>query len=90
MFESKTLKAENSSGETFLLLLEVSKASPWRIRYQVSESNFQSLSGTDVFKALQDLRLVLEAQGVRLLCAGARLDVWPSGMSRDMGGGKKA
>jgi hypothetical protein len=32
----------------------------------------------------------LDKDGIRLCCNGARLNVWPSGMARDMGGGFKA
>ena len=44
----------------------------------------------DIFNALIELRVAYEKCGVQLLCAGARPDVWPSGMSRSMGGGRKA
>ena len=44
----------------------------------------------DLFEAMTDLRRVLERTGAQLLCAGARVDVYPSGMCRDMGGGRQA
>ena len=47
-------------------------------------------SGRDLFEALIALRYTLEAKGAALLCAGARRDVFPSGMQRDMAGGRKA
>ena len=44
--------------------------------------------GPDFFDALQQLRKqVLEPLGWVPLCNGARVDCYPSGMSRDMGGG---
>jgi hypothetical protein len=50
----------------------------------------KEFSGEDVFEALVQLRLGLEKMGYQLLCAGARPDVWPSGMGRSMGAGRKA
>src|SRR5215831_6769220 len=44
-------------------------------------------SGRDLFAALQQLRLQLEPLGWIPLCNGARVDCYPSGMARDMGGG---
>ena len=46
--------------------------------------------GIDYFEALQNLRKRLERKDIELLCLGARKDVWPSAMSRDMGKGVKA
>jgi hypothetical protein len=44
----------------------------------------------DLFECLRTIRRELEPTGVRLCCNGARVDVWPSGMARDMGGGRHA
>jgi len=46
--------------------------------------------GNDLFDAFLSLRQKLEEMNFRLLCAGSRHNVWPSGMSRSMGGGRKA
>lgn len=43
--------------------------------------------GPDLFAALQQLRKTLEPLGWVPLCNGARVDCYPSGMARDMGGG---
>lgn len=43
--------------------------------------------GADMFEALQQLRLRLEPLDLYPLCNGARVDCYPSGMARDMGGG---
>ena len=50
----------------------------------------QKFSGEDLFDAFIQFRLVLEKHGLLLLCAGCRPEVWPSGMARSMGGGRKA
>jgi hypothetical protein len=44
----------------------------------------------DCFAALQGIRREAERRGWRICCVGARKNVWPSAMSRDMGGGFKA
>jgi hypothetical protein len=47
-------------------------------------------SESDAFEAMIKLRLWLEPHGYQLLCNGARLDVYPSQMARQMGGGFRA
>ena len=44
----------------------------------------------DYFECLLHLRDEIEPLGYRLLVQGARRNAWPSGMLRDMGGGRKA
>jgi len=44
--------------------------------------------GPDLFAALQQLRRTLQPTGWVPLCNGARVDCYPSGMARDMGGGE--
>ena len=44
----------------------------------------------DYFECLVTVRRVLEQEGALVCCQGARPDVWPSGMARDMGAGLKA
>jgi hypothetical protein len=44
----------------------------------------------DLFAALAVARRQLEMQGVQLACNGARLGVWPSGMLRQTGYGRRA
>jgi hypothetical protein len=47
-------------------------------------------SATDYFEALCHVRQELEGTGILLCCYGASLDVYPSGMCRDMSAGMKA
>ena len=44
----------------------------------------------DAFEALCLVREQLEPHGWRIGVAGAQVNVWPSGMARDQGGGKVA
>lgn len=46
--------------------------------------------GPDLWNTLVVLRETLEANGIMLCCKGARADVWPSGMSGQMGDGRSA
>ena len=48
--------------------------------------NQTSLTKTadDFFDALRQIRLELETQNAMILCNGARIDAYPSGMSRQM------
>lgn len=45
---------------------------------------------SDCFAALQAIRRKTEERGWSIHCLGSRRNVWPSAMSRDMGGGFKA
>jgi hypothetical protein len=49
----------------------------------------RKFAGIDIFDSLILLRRALEDFGARALCAGARLDTYPSAMTRDTGGGRK-
>ena len=44
----------------------------------------------DCYAALQNVRRKSEGRGWSIHCLGARRNVWPSAMSRQMGGGEKA
>jgi hypothetical protein len=45
--------------------------------------------GVDMFDAVLAIRHRLEAEGLLLLCNGARIDAYPSSMSRQMSSGRK-
>ena len=47
-------------------------------------------SSQDFFSALVELRAILEKTGSYLRCAGTCREVYPSGMARGMGSGRKA
>ncbi|MCG3749681.1 hypothetical protein [Amycolatopsis sp. Poz14] len=44
-------------------------------------------TGPDAFEALVRVRRQIEPRGLRIAVQGSRLDTYPSGMARDMGGG---
>src|SRR5207244_9009274 len=49
-----------------------------------------SADASDYFESLLLVRRELEHDGLLVCCQGARRDVWPSGMARDMGAGLEA
>lgn len=53
-------------------------------------SEIHTVSGADLFDCLCLLRQWYEDRGSSILCNGARTDVFPSRMSRQMGRGRKA
>src|SRR5208282_5060184 len=91
--ENISAKARLSDGSVRELWLDVSidiQHKLWQIELINFEENATCFRATDAYKAMQALREYLEAKGCQLLCAGARPDVFPSAMSRDMGGGRLA
>jgi hypothetical protein len=84
------IKAMNAQGVTVALDLQASSNAPWTLRVSGLDSDCKEFTGNDLFEALVALRREVEARGMRLLCAGAHRDVYPSGMSRSMGSARNA
>src|SRR5437868_2426080 len=84
------VQARSSTGGLETLSIEISKPLPWK--FTVSGLGYMNrvFENCDLFEALRDLRRELEIKDYQLLVQGARVDVSPSGMSRSMGGGRKA
>jgi len=70
--------------------LQVVKDEPCVVKMDDDEFEKKEFCGIDLFECLESLRLYLEERGYFLLCSGARIDVYPSGMSRDMSKGRLA
>jgi hypothetical protein len=91
MATEETVKAQLSNGTIEVLRIEVlTSGRDYVLTSHRPDGRTAEYQASDMYLALQKLRMELEAEGIRLLCAGARPDVAPSGMSRDMGGGRKA
>jgi hypothetical protein len=60
-----------------------------RLRCQYRDKTVES-AATDFFQALCGVRELLAQDGLIPFCYGASLNVFPSGMARDMGRGLKA
>jgi hypothetical protein len=69
--------------------LHIAVEAPWSLKLVCDGSVFQAQE-FDIFECLIAIRRQLEPMNWVLCCAGARADVWPSGMSRDMSGGRRA
>jgi hypothetical protein len=78
-----------SDGETRTAVLEASTSAPWGVSIDLDDSTY-SAEGIDLFAAFLELRRKLESNGVLVCCAGALPNVWPSGMSISMSGGRLA
>lgn len=62
----------------------------WTVEIVSPELGKVRADGADAFDALCAIREQSEPLGWRIGVAGAQEDVWPSGMSRDQGGGMTA
>lgn len=56
-----------------------------RIEFSSTERQKLVFDNSDFFECLIDFRRVIEAEGGKILCAGARRDVFPSAMMRSSG-----
>ena len=89
--EERVIIATDSSGRSFVVNARISTCTGgYRLELAVPEIGAQTAEASDVFECLCRVRTQLDREGIRLCCNGARLNVWPSGMARDMGGGLKA
>jgi hypothetical protein len=64
--------------------------SQYTLELEIPNLGLHRTNGPDQFECLLRARVELEPQGFRFLVNGARRNVWPSGMARDMGGGRQA
>lgn len=77
------------SGKSSQGRLEISTNPPWSVRLAWGDKEY-SAEEADLFECLTTIRRSLDALGIKVCCAGARSDVYPSGMSSQMSGGRKA
>ncbi|SNS25174.1 hypothetical protein [Actinomadura mexicana] len=61
---------------------------PWLLTLRAEDGREWNSEADDLFSAFQEIRRHTDAEGIRLCVNGARRDAHPSGMSRDMGGGR--
>ena len=61
----------------------------WFIDCIDPNGEFKRFKGNDLFDCLCELRKTFQRNSWFILCNGVRIDSYPSGMSRDMGGAKK-
>lgn len=90
MIKNEIIIAKLPDGALKDLHVKVSEDEPWQLEFCGPDGVVRHFQAPDLFEALRAMRENLEGDGYQLLCAGARPDVTPSGMSRSMGGGRKA
>ncbi|HSS97469.1 MAG TPA: hypothetical protein VLK33_10585 [Terriglobales bacterium] len=90
MNETKTIKARRADGTIEECSIQIIQSPHWKLIFSGAGLQEKEFLDCDLFESFISLRKELEGVGIQLLCAGARSDVFPSGMSRDMGGGRKA
>ncbi|MGO1056612.1 hypothetical protein [Crossiella sp. CA198] len=88
--ESIQLLAVDSESIEIPVSLEVVDRGEIALRLKVSNKEWRSFPGADLFKCLLDARVELEKEGMLLCCQGARPDVFPSGMQQQMELGRYA
>src|SRR4051812_45315099 len=91
--ERTTVTLETADGKPRALTLQLSENDDDSVTLRIDEpSEYSGLafSAADFFSALADLRTRMEKDGLHVRCAGSCRDVYPSGMARSMGAGRKA
>ncbi|NNE84593.1 MAG: hypothetical protein HKN28_11540 [Alphaproteobacteria bacterium] len=88
--EERNVVVQLTDGSKISCILIIPRNRSWKLSLSGDGIGTTEVEADDYFNALLILRTQLEATGHRLLCNGARRNVWPSGMSRSMGGGRKA
>jgi len=85
------IRLKTPSGEVHSVPAIVGPADKgYTLKVTIADLGFRQAFGPDQFECLLRLRAELEPLGYRMLVNGARRNAWPSGMGRDMGGGRLA
>lgn len=88
--ESIAVRIRRLDGSEVQATLSFARAEPTWLALTTDLAFTVRFEGVDLFACLQDLRRHLRTKSEILLCNGARRDVFPSGMSRQMSGGRIA
>ena len=91
-------KALEGSFQKILTIYSQIKKYAWRRFWELQQGDwcfgcggrFSEGRRSDFFDALEEARLPFEADGYRLICYGASLNVFPSGMGRDWTQGQES
>jgi hypothetical protein len=78
------------SGGSQVAEVTVATRPPWTVRLVLADGLVAEAVAADLFSALEEVRRQVEATGLTVCCQGARPDVFPSGMARQMAGGRRA
>ncbi len=83
------LEMSTVSGDKEACVLEYAYGNPVEMSVSCAVLGTISVTADDLFEALSMIRLEAEKYGYLILCNGARIDAYPSRMSRQMGEGGK-
>ena len=93
MIERRSLKLLHPDGSTSEAYLSGGVIDPdthqCRLDFDHARLGRLSFTGFDFFRCLRDLRLVLDQQGIKPLCNGARANALVTGMAAQMAYGLK-
>ncbi|OWY63196.1 hypothetical protein B7486_54405 [cyanobacterium TDX16] len=88
--ETRVLHARQPSGDEIAVSVTFTTSLPYELEVLLPDGEAMRAAGSDLCEALLDARRQLETRSLLLCCCGARKDVWPSGMSGQMTGGRSA
>jgi len=80
----------SATGKTEPAVIEAAPGRPVSVTFRSETFGEVKVSEADAFECLVKLRLMLEARHYKILCNAARINVYPSRMARQMGGGWSA
>lgn len=90
MTEIRELKVLFPDGSIRKSIIEIAEREPWEISLVQSDFGAHRFEGESLSHTLSLALEFMESINCKLLCNGARRNVVNSGMSRQMGGGRKA
>ncbi|QPJ63223.1 MAG: hypothetical protein G3M70_15605 [Candidatus Nitronauta litoralis] len=88
--EIKEIEIQDSKGNREIGFFSISDQPPWKNAFNSPSIGEVLIEEYDLFEAMVYLRNFLKEKNYIVLCNGARADVFPSAMSRDMSRGRKA
>jgi hypothetical protein len=86
--DSHLVPVLSGAGEQLWTLTASRRGRAWLLTITSPDNTSWAAGGPDLFKALRELRRLLEPLDIRLGVNGARRDAWASGMQCDMGEGR--
>lgn len=87
----KYMTANKTAFTTQLIICDESPYDPEEVLLETIINNKKYvINNKNYFLALRALRMLLEKEGIQLICNGAAENVYPSRMQLDMGTGRKA
>jgi hypothetical protein len=88
MSENHVVPVLSGSSEQRWMLTTARRGRDWLLTIFSPDGGSWAAEGPDLFKALRELRRILDPLGIRLGVNGARRDTWASGMQCDMAEGR--